>query len=149
MLLLFMWSEIQYGRPGLWFADTLSTSSQEWLKGSTPNLPQMFPVRSWPSVVTFDVDPKSNMAALASDWLIHYQLLLKNDWRDLLQTCNKCSLWGPNQVWLLFKWSEIQYGRYGLWLADTFNFLPRITEGIYSKLATNSPYEVRSSVVAF
>jgi len=59
-------------------ADTFSTSEEEWLKGSTPNLPQMFLMRSRPSVVAFQVDPKSNMAALASDWLTHFELLLKN-----------------------------------------------------------------------
>jgi len=47
------WSEIRYGRPGLWLADTFWTSSQVRLKGSTPNLPQMFLMRSRPSVVTF------------------------------------------------------------------------------------------------
>jgi len=28
-----------------------------------------------PSVVTFKVDPKANMATLASDWLTHFELL--------------------------------------------------------------------------
>jgi len=32
-----------------------------------------------------EVDPKSNMVALVSDWLTHFQLL-KNRSRDLLQT---------------------------------------------------------------
>jgi len=36
------------------------------------------------------------MAALASDWLIHFELLRKNGWWDVLQTCHKCSLWGPD-----------------------------------------------------
>jgi len=39
------WCEIQYGCPGLWLADTFWTSSQERLKGSTPNLPQIFLMR--------------------------------------------------------------------------------------------------------
>jgi len=34
-------SEIQYGCPGLWLAATFS-NSQKRLKGSTPNLPNMF-----------------------------------------------------------------------------------------------------------
>jgi len=38
----------------------------------------MFLMRSRPSVVTFQVDPKSNMTALAYDWLTHFELLLKN-----------------------------------------------------------------------
>jgi len=31
-----------------------------------------------PSVVTFQVHPKCNMATLASDWLTDFELLLKN-----------------------------------------------------------------------
>jgi len=46
-------SEIHYGRPGLWLADTFWTSSQERLQGSTPNLPHVFLMRSRLSVVTF------------------------------------------------------------------------------------------------
>jgi len=49
------------------------------------------------------------MAALASDWLICFELLLKNSRRDLHQTCHTCSLWGPGQVLLLLKliWNPI------------------------------------------
>jgi len=52
---------------------------------------------------------KSNLAALASDWLTHFELLLKNGWRDLLQSYHKCSLWGPDQGLLLFKptWNPV------------------------------------------
>jgi len=50
---------------------------------------------SQPSVVTFQVNPKSNIAALVSDWLPRFELL-KNGWRNLLQTCHKCSLWYLN-----------------------------------------------------
>jgi len=89
-------SEIQYGCPGLWLADTFWTSSQEWLQGYTPNLPHIFLMRSWPSVVTSQDDPKSSMAALASDWLIHFQCHQKNGWRDLPQTCHTYSLWYLN-----------------------------------------------------
>jgi len=46
--------------------------------GSAANLSQLFLMWSQPSVVTFYVDPKSNMATLASDWLTHFQLLLEN-----------------------------------------------------------------------
>jgi len=113
-------SKIQYGHPGLWLADTFWTSSQERLKGSTPNLPQMCLMRSQPSVVTSQVDPKSDMAALASDWPTHFELLLKNCWRDLLQTCYKCSLWGPDQVLLLLKsiWNPI----WPLWSLIVWHF---------------------------
>jgi len=67
----------------------------------------------------------------------HFELLLKNCWRDLLQTCHKCSLWGPDQVLLLFKsirnplrppWPLIGW--------HILNFFTRTADEIYSKLAT-------------
>jgi len=45
----------------------------------------MFVMGSRLNVITFEVDPKSNMAALSSDLLIHFELVLKKDCRDLLQ----------------------------------------------------------------
>jgi len=69
------------------------------------------------------------MAALASDWLTHVEFLLKNGWRNLLQTCHKCSLW---PLWL--PWPLI--GRH------IFNFWRRMAAGIYSKLATNVLYDI-------
>jgi len=38
---------------------------------------QMFLVRSRQIVVTFELDPKSNMVALASDWLTRFRLRLE------------------------------------------------------------------------
>jgi len=80
----YFWSrlEIQYGRRGLWLANTFLTSSPERLKGSTLNLPHMILMSSWQSVVTFEADLKSNMAALSSDWLTHFQLLKENGCRS-------------------------------------------------------------------
>jgi len=71
-------TEIQYGHPGLWLADTLLTSSQEQLQpqGSTSILAQIFLMESRPSVITFYVDVKSKMAALASDWLTYKKLII-------------------------------------------------------------------------
>jgi len=80
----------------------------------------------------------------------HFELLLKNGWRDLLQICHKCSLWDPNQVLLLFKpilnpiwppWPLICW--------HILNFFTRTAEGIYSKFATNVPYEVPTKCYYF
>jgi len=69
-------SEFKYVRPGLSLTDTFLTSSPKWLKGSTPNLAQMFLMRSRPSVVTFYVDHKSNMTTIAFDWLTYKKLII-------------------------------------------------------------------------
>ena len=70
-------SEIQDGCHGLWLAETFSASSQEPLNGQLLNLPQMFLLWSWGSIVPFHLNRKSNMATMDSDWLRHLQLLFK------------------------------------------------------------------------
>jgi len=49
------------------------------------------------------MDPKSNIATLASDSLTHFRILLNTDCKVLLQTWKKVSLSCPDQVLLLFK----------------------------------------------
>jgi len=80
----------------------------------------------------------------------HFELLLKNSWRDLLQTYHKCSLWGPNQVLLLFKliWNPI-WPPWPLIGWHILKFFSRKAEGIYSKLATSVLYEVPTKCVTF
>jgi len=84
-----------------------------------------------------------------TDWLTHFELLLQNSSRDLLQTRHKCSLWGPDQVLLLLKtiWSPI----WPPWPLIGWNILifSRTLEGIYSKLGTNVPYEVPTKCCYF
>jgi len=66
------------------------------MQGSTPNLAHV----SYGVLISccyFHVDVKSKMATLASDWLTHFELLLKNCCRDLLQIWHKCSRWDPDQ----------------------------------------------------
>ena len=123
-------SEKQYGRPGLWLAETFSTSPLKPLNGIQWNLTGskismsstkfvfFGPIRKtkwppWPLIgwdifdfsseiaernstkldrkqdlnVLYQVcvcraDPKNKMAALASDWLRHFRLLLWNRWME-------------------------------------------------------------------
>jgi len=109
-------------------------------------------IGSWPNVVTFEADLKSNMAALATDWLTHFELLLKNDCRDLhvLQICHKCSLWGPDQVLLLFKLIQNPiWPHWPLIVWHILNFFSRTAAWIYSKFTTNIPYEVLTKYCYF
>jgi len=80
-------------------ADIFLTTSQVRLQGSAANLSQIYLMLSKPCVVTFYVDPKSNMA---SDWKTHFRLLFKNGCMDLLQSWHKCPLWGSRESVLLF-----------------------------------------------
>ena len=128
------WSEKQDGRPGLWLAETFSTSPLKPLNGIQRNLRGSKILTSstkfvffgpigktrWPplpligwdifdfssetaewnlmkldreqdfnvlyQVCVFRADWKNKMAALASDWLRHFQLLLWNHWTEFNET---------------------------------------------------------------
>ena len=80
------WSEKRNGRPGLWLAETFSTSPLKPLNGIQQNL-----IRSkiWTSSTKFYVfrtDRKNKMAALTSDWLRHFRILLWNRLTELNET---------------------------------------------------------------
>jgi len=79
--------------------------------------------------------------SLASVNISHFQFLL-NGCIDLLQTWNKCYLWGTDQVLLHLKWMQDP-----IWLPwliigwHNFDFRRTAAE-IYSKLGQNIPYGV-------
>ena len=94
-------------------------------------------------VCVFQADRKNRMAALASDWLRHFRLLLWNGWTEFNETWqdvrSQCPL--PS---LCSGQSEKQNGRPGLWLAETFSTSPlkplnRIQRNLtWSKITTSS-----------
>ena len=113
-------SQKQDGRPGLLLAETFSTSSLKPLNGIQRNLIGSKISMSSTKFVFFLADQKNKMAALASDWLRHFRLLLWNRWTEFNETWqearSKCLL--PS---LCFSGrSQKQDGRAGLWLAETF-----------------------------
>ena len=158
----------QDGRPGLWLAETFSTSPlkllnriQRNLKGSkisTPSTKFVFfkPIGKtrWPHwpligwdifdfssesaeqnstkldrkqdlnalylVCVFRADHKNKMAALASDWLRHFRLLLWNCWTEFNETWQEASSQRPLPSLCFWGWSKKQYGRPGLWLVETY-----------------------------
>ena len=83
------------------------------------------------------------MAAMDSDWLRHFWLLLKNHCMDCHQTCHKCSSNGPAEVLLLFV--AIGNPRWPPWTLigwDIFVFFSRTTAWTITKLTTNVPLVV-------
>ena len=68
-------------------------------------------------VCVFRADRKNKMAALASDWLRHFRLLLWNRWTEFNETWQEASLCFSGQ-------SEKQDGRPVLWLVETFSTSP-------------------------
>ena len=113
-------SEKQDGRPGFWLAETFSTFPVKPLNGIQRNLTGSKILTSSTKSCVFRADRKNKMAALASDWLRHFRLLLWNRWTEFIETWQEAkslrplpSLWFSGQ-------SEKQNGRPGFWLAETF-----------------------------
>ena len=72
-------------------------------------------------VCVFWADRKNKMAALASDWLRHFRLLLLNRWTELNETWQEARSQCPLPSLCFSGRSEKQDGRPGLWLAETFS----------------------------
>ena len=64
------------------------------------------------------------MAALASDWLRHFRLLLWNRWTEFNETWQEARSQRPLPSLCFSGGSEKQDGRPGLWLAETFSTSP-------------------------
>ena len=75
-------------------------------------------------VCVFRADPKNKMAALASDWLRHFRLLLWNRWTEFNETWQEARSQRPLPSLCFLGRSEKQDDRPGLWLAETFSTSP-------------------------
>ena len=165
-------SEKQDGRPGLWLAETFSTSPLKPLNQIQPNLTGSNISTSstkfvffgpiwrtrWPpgpligwdifdfssetaeqnstkldrkqhlnvlyKVCVFQADRKNKMAALASDWLRHFRLLLWNRWTEFNEIWQEATSQRPLPSLCFSGRSDKQDGRPGLWLAETFSTSP-------------------------
>ena len=110
------------------------------------------------------------MAALASDWLRHFQLLLWNPLTKFNETCKEARFQRPIPSLCFSGLSEKQDGCPGLWLAETFSTSPlKPFNGIQrnltrSKISTSStkfvfsgrsektrrpPWQIRQKVAHF
>ena len=117
-------SEKQDGRPGLWLAETFSTSPLKPLHGIQQNLTGSKISTSSTKFVFFRADRKNKMAALASDWQRHFQLLLWNRWTEYNETWQEARSQRLLPSLCFSGRSEKQDGRPGLWLAETFSTSP-------------------------
>ena len=75
-------------------------------------------------VCVFRADRKNKMAALASDWLRHFRLLLWNHWTEFDETLQEGRSERPLPSLCFSGRSEKQDGHPGLWLAETFSTSP-------------------------
>ena len=75
-------------------------------------------------VCVFRADRKNKIAALASDWLRHFRLLLWNRWTEFNETWQEARSQRPLPSLCFSGRLEKQDGRPGLWLAETFSTSP-------------------------
>ena len=75
-------------------------------------------------VCVFWSDRKNKMAALASDWLRHFRLLLWNRWMEFNETWEEARSQSLLPSLCYSGRSEKQDGGPGLWLVDTFSTSP-------------------------
>ena len=130
------WSENQDGRPGLWLAETFSTSSLKLLNGIQQNFVQKQDLNALYQVCVFQGDRKNKMAALASDWLRHFRPLLYNRCTEFNETCQEARYQCLLPSLCISGRSEKQDGRPGLWLAETFSTSsPKPLNGIQRNLS--------------
>ena len=118
------WSEKQDGRPGLWLAETFSTSPLKPLNGIQRNLTGSKDLNVPYQVCVFRDDRKNKMAALASDWQRHFRLLLWNRWTEFNETWQERRSQRPLPSLCFSDRLEKQDGHPGLWLAETFSTSP-------------------------
>ena len=86
-------------------------------------------------VCVFRSDRKNKMAALASDWLRHFRLLLWNRWTEFNETWQEARSQCPLPSLCFSGQSEQQDGRPGLWLVETFSTSPlKVLNGIQRNL---------------
>ena len=117
-------SEKQDGRPGLWLAETFSTSPLKPFERNSTKLDWKQDLNILYQVCVFRANRKNKMAALASDWLRHFRLLLWHCWTEFNETWQEARTQRPLPSLCFSGRLEKQDGRPGLWLAETFSTSP-------------------------
>ena len=118
--------------------------SSETAEGNSTKLDRKQDLNILYRVCVFRADRKYKMAALASDWLRHFRLLLWNHWREFTKTWQEARSQHPLPCLCFLSRSEKQDGRPGLYLAETFSTSPlKPLNGIQwnltgSKISTSS-----------
>ena len=124
-----------------WDIFDISSETAEW---NSTNLDRKQDLNILYQVCVFRADRKNKMAALASDWLRHFRLLLWNRWTEFNETWQEARTQRPLPSLCFSGWLEKQDGRPGLWLAETFSTSPlKLLNGIQrnltgSKISTSS-----------
>ena len=98
----------QDDRPGLWLAEIFSDFSSETAGRNSTKLDRKQDLNTFYQVCVFRVDNhrKNKMAALASDWLRYFRLLLWNRWTEFNETWQEARSQRPLPSLCFWGWSE-------------------------------------------
>ena len=100
-------------------------------------------------VCVFRANRKNKMAALASDWLRHFRLLLWNCWTEFNETWQEARSQCPLPSLCFSGRSEKQDGGPGLWLAETFSTSPLKPLNGIQRILTGSKISTPSTKFVF
>ena len=132
------------GRPGLWLAALFVDFSSETAEGNSTKLDRKQDLNICYQVSVFQADRKNKIAALFSDWLRHFRLLLWNRWTEFNKTWQEARFQRLLPSLCFSGRIQKQDGRPGLCLAETFSTSPlKPLNGIQrnsigSKISTSS-----------
>ena len=94
-------------------------------------------------------DRKNKMAALASDWLRHFRLLLLNCWTVFNENLTGSKISTSSTKFVFFGQSEKQDGHTGLWLAEKFSTSPLKPLNRIKRNLTGSNISMSSSKLVY
>ena len=140
------WLEIQDGCPGCWLTETFLFCFSVTDKWILTKLDRSKILNVLYKVCLFRADPSSKMAAMAFDWLKHFQLLLRNHCMDFDETWQEARLYRPPPS-LCFLCRSVIQEDHCIWLADDF-FAVSI-EWILTKLNRKQVFNVLFKICVF
>ena len=132
-----------------WLTFHIFDFSSETTKQNSTKLDRKQELNILYQVCVFRVDRKNKMAAMASDWLRHFRLLLWNRWTEFNETWQEARPQCLLQSLCFLCRSEKQNGHPGVWLAETFSTSPlKPLNGIQRNL-TGSKISMSSTKFVF
>ena len=143
-------SEKQHYCPGLWLAETFSTSSLKLLNGIQWSLTGSKISMSSTKFLSFRVDRKNNKAALASDWLRHFRLLIWNRSNEIQRNLTGSKILTSSTEFVFF--GPIGKTRWPPWFLigwDIFDFSSETAERNSTKLDGKQDFNVLYRVFVF
>ena len=123
--------------------------SSETAKRNSTKLDRKQDLNILNQVCVFRANRKNKMAALASDWLRHFRLLIWNRWMELNETWQEARSQRPLPSLCFSCRSEKQDGHPGRWLAEIFSTSPLKPRNGIQRNLTGSMISMSSTKFVF